>query len=145
MKNILIINGPNLNLLGKREPEIYGSLTLKQINANILKISSENTKVSFFQSNIEGEIVDQIGKACTDENIDGIVINPGAYTHTSIAIHDAIKASHLPVVEVHLSSIYQREDFRHKSIISAACIGQIFGFGAKSYELGLEALLSVLR
>ena len=142
MLNILVINGPNLGLLGKREPEIYGKLSLAEINKNLERT---DVNLSFFQSDIEGEIVNKIGKAWTEENIDGIIINPGAYTHTSIAIHDAIKASNLPVVEVHISSIYGREEFRHKSIISGACVGQVSGFGAMSYVLGLEGLLSVLK
>ena len=145
---ILVINGPNLGLLGKREPAIYGAESLETIN-QLLKEESgkicENIELSFFQSDIEGEIVQKIGEAWTKNGISGILINPGAYTHTSIAIHDAIKASNLPVVEIHLSQIYKREEFRHLSIISSACIGQVAGFGKYSYVLGLNALCHVLR
>jgi 3-dehydroquinate dehydratase-2 len=144
---ILVINGPNLGLLGKREPEIYGSLSLAEIEKVLreeAKKIDKNIDLSFFQSDIEGEIVKKIGDAWTKDGIDAILINPGAYTHTSIAIHDAIKASGLKAVEVHISNIYKREDFRHTSIISSACIGQISGFGVYSYILGLNALLNIL-
>ena len=145
---ILIINGPNLALLGKREPEIYGKSSLNEINKSLVlatkNITNQNIELDFFQSDIEGEIVNKIGKAWTEENVDGILINPGAYTHTSIAIHDAIKASNLPAIEIHLSPIYQREEFRHTSIISSACVGQISGFSTYSYTLGLQALLNIL-
>jgi 3-dehydroquinate dehydratase-2 len=145
---ILVINGPNLGLLGKREPEVYGKISLENINKILMEKSKQidkNIELSFFQSDIEGEIVKKIGEAWTKNNIQGILINPGAYTHTSIAIHDAIKASKLPTVEVHLSQIYKREQFRHVSIISSACIGQISGFGIHSYIYGLEALYTVLK
>jgi 3-dehydroquinate dehydratase II len=150
--NILIINGPNLGLLGKREPEIYGNLTLENIISNVQKKVDEinenkykqnKIKLFHFQSDIEGEIVKKIGEAWTKDNIDGILINPGGYTHTSIAIHDAIKASNLKAIEIHLSHIYKREDFRHTSIISSACVGQISGFGDYGYILGLYAILNI--
>jgi 3-dehydroquinate dehydratase II len=131
---ILIINGPNLSLLGKREKDVYGSFTLKDIENKITKKAKElKVNVEFFQSDIEGEIVKKIGS--TDSN--AIIINPGAYTHTSIAIHDAIKGVNIPSIEVHISHIYKREEFRHKSIISSACIGQISGFSIDSYILAL--------
>jgi len=145
---ILVINGPNLGLLGKREPAIYGTFSLSEIervlNAEALKIQSD-LELSFFQSDIEGEIVKKIGESWTKDGVNGILINPGAYTHTSIAIHDALKASDLPAVEIHLSHIYKREEFRHTSIISSACIGQIAGFGADSYVYGLHALTKILK
>ncbi len=144
---ILVINGPNLSLLGKREPEIYGNLSLDLIYQDLeceAKKLDKNIVFSFFQSDIEGEIVAKIGDAWTNEKISGILLNPGAYTHTSIAIHDAIKACGLPVVEIHLSHIFRREDFRHTSIISSACVGQISGFGGYSYILGFYALVNVL-
>ena len=139
MKNILVIHGPNLNLLGEREPEIYGNFTLDDINAKVAaKAAALGLTADFFQSNSEGEIVDAIGAA--RKKYDGIIINPAAYTHTSVALRDAISASGLPVVEVHLSNIYKREDFRRKSMTAAACVGQISGFGAASYVLAVEAL-----
>ncbi len=143
MKKILVIHGPNLNLLGRREPKVYGKVTLKQINNALNKIArAKKVKLTFFQSNHEGMIVDQIGKS--KSGYDGLLINPAAYTHTSIAIRDAIAAVGIPAVEVHLSNIYAREDFRHKSLITAVCIGTILGFGPASYYLGLEALIDLL-
>ncbi|MCX5706715.1 MAG: type II 3-dehydroquinate dehydratase [Candidatus Omnitrophica bacterium] len=143
MKKILIIHGPNLGLLGQREPSIYGKVTLKEIN-NSLKSLAKKKKVSLTikQSNHEGEIVDLIGKAKNKFN--AILINPAAYTHTSVAIRDAISASGLLTVEVHLSNIYSREEFRQKSLISPVAKGSILGFGPKSYILGLEALLDLI-
>ena len=141
--NILLIHGPNLNLLGKREPEIYGSQPIEYINNNLNNIADKKgVKLQFFQSNSEGEIVTFIG-----ENMDwadGIIINPAAYTHTSVAIRDALAAVDLPVIEVHLSNIYQREEFRHFSYISPVAIGVISGFGAHSYELALLAMIRVV-
>ena len=143
MKKILVIHGPNLNLLGKREPGIYGSVTLPAINKSLQKLArARKAKLTIFQSNIEGEIVDLIGKA--GKKFDAILINPAAYTHTSVAIRDAIAAAAIPAVEVHLSNIYSREKFRHKSLISPVVKGSIFGFGQRSYLLGLEALLDLL-
>ena len=144
MKKILIIHGPNLNLLGSREPEIYGSLTIKKINNDLKKLAKkEKTKVDFFQSNHEGEIVSKIG---TSKGVYGaLVINPAAYTHTSVAIRDAVSAVDVPVIEVHISNIYAREEFRHQSLIAPVAKGQISGFGAKSYELGFLAALNLLE
>ena len=141
---ILIIHGPNLNMLGKREPEIYGSTTLEEINASLTDKAMElGTEITFFQSNSEGEIVSTIQDAMSE--INGIVINPGAYTHTSVAIRDAILSSGLPVVEVHISNIYKREDFRQKSFISGVALGVISGFGVNSYSLGLSGLVKHLN
>ena len=142
-KKILVIHGPNLNLLGKREPGVYGKTTLLQIN-NILKALAGKLKVKLTikQSNVEGEIVDFIQGA--KNKFDGILINPAAYTHTSVAIRDAIAALDINVVEVHLSNIYSREEFRHKSLISPVASGTILGFGAKSYTLGLASLLDLI-
>ncbi len=135
MKKILIINGPNLNLLGKREPEIYGHLTLKDIEEKCKEFSKNiNCELDFRQSNHEGVIIDWLHDS---KEFDGIIINAGAYTHTSIAIHDAIKSIGKKVIEVHLSNIHAREEFRKKSFISSVAIGQISGFGLKSYLMAL--------
>jgi len=143
MKKILIIHGPNLNLLGTREPAVYGKITLAQINRKLQSLAkSKKISIKIVQSNLEGEIVELIGK--TRGKYDGILINPAAYTHTSVAIRDAIAASELPTVEVHLSNIYTREEFRHKSLISPVAKGTIMGFGLDSYLLGLLALLDVI-
>lgn len=141
--NILIINGPNLNLLGKREPHIYGNMTLNDINDKIKNefLNKEEINFEFYQNNIEGEIINKLHESM-DKKVDGIVINAGAYTHTSLAIADAIKAIQIPTVEVHLSNIYSREDFRHKSFLSPCCIGQISGFGYYSYILAIYALIN---
>ncbi len=143
MPRILVIHGPNLDLLGKREPEIYGKISLAQIN-KALKESAREKKIELdiVQTNHEGEIVEIIGK--TGKKIDGIVINPAAYTHTSVAIRDAIQSSKIPVVEVHLSNIYAREEFRHTSLIAPVVKGQVTGFGIHSYLLGLEAVLHLI-
>lgn len=142
--SILVLHGPNLNLLGQREPEIYGSLTLEDINRLLTKQSEElETELSILQSNHEGVLIDATQQAVGQH--DGIVINPGAYTHTSVAIRDALVGVKLPTVEVHLSNIYQRETFRHHSYIAPIAIGQISGFGAESYRLGLQALVNYLR
>ncbi|ABP67816.1 3-dehydroquinate dehydratase, type II [Caldicellulosiruptor saccharolyticus DSM 8903] len=144
MKKILVINGPNLNLLGIREKDIYGSTNYNKLLEIISKKANElNLNTLFFQSNHEGEIIDRIHKAL-DENIDGIIINPGAYTHYSYAIHDAIKAVNIPTIEVHISNIYAREEFRKRSVIAPACVGQISGFGIKSYIIALYALKEIL-
>ncbi|MDD3118004.1 MAG: type II 3-dehydroquinate dehydratase [Victivallales bacterium] len=137
---ILVISGPNLQLLGVRKPEIYGTVTLQDIE-NDLQISAASLgmNISFFQSNHEGEIVDRIA-AARGEQIDGIIINPAAYTHTSVAIRDALEAVAIPAVEVHLSNIHGREEFRRKSLTAAMCIGQISGFGPDGYRLALQAL-----
>jgi 3-dehydroquinate dehydratase-2 len=145
MKKILIIHGPNLNLLGERETSIYGTTTLDEINRNLQKAAKENVvSLSFFQSNHEGDIVDIIGKAPKD-GFSAIVINPAAYTHTSVAIRDALSAVSIPAVEVHLSNIYKREEFRHQSLIAPACVGQVSGFGVQSYILGLLAAVELIQ
>jgi 3-dehydroquinate dehydratase-2 len=142
--SILVLHGPNLNLLGKREPGVYGSDTLERINSFLEEEGqSLQVKISAFQSNHEGALIDAIHAAL--EQHQGILINPGAYTHTSVAIRDAIAAVALPTVEVHLSNVYRRELFRHHSYIAPVAIGQISGFGAESYRLGLHALVHHLR
>jgi len=143
MKRILVIHGPNLDLLGTREPAIYGRTTLAQINNELKKIAKKRkVTLTIKQSNHEGEIVDLIGRA--KSKFDGLLINPAAYTHTSVAIRDAIAASGVLTVEVHLSNIYSREEFRHKSLISPVARGSILGFGPKSYYLGLCALIDLI-
>ncbi|HSK67595.1 MAG TPA: type II 3-dehydroquinate dehydratase [Anaerolineales bacterium] len=140
---ILVLHGPNLNLLGTREPEIYGSLTLADINAKLAVLAGEqHAELVCKQSNHEGDLVDALHDARTWA--DGVVFNPGAYTHTSIALRDAIGAIGIPVIEVHLSNVYAREEFRHVSMISAVCRGKITGLGWRSYTLGLKALLEML-
>lgn len=142
--SILVLNGPNLNLLGQREPGIYGSLTLDRIDALLVEEGIVlNVQISCFQSNHEGDLVDAIHQALGKHQ--GILINAGAYTHTSIAIRDALAGVNIPTVEVHLSNIYKREAFRHHSYIAPIAIGQISGFGAESYLLGLKALVKYLR
>ena len=145
LSTVLILNGPNLNLLGTREPGIYGSFTLEDVNDQ-LKILAQQLSIalSFHQSNHEGDIVDLIHRAWID-GAAGILINAGAYTHTSVAIRDAISAVKLPTVEVHISNIYTREEFRHHSYIAPVSVGQISGFGLDSYTLGLRALASHLK
>ncbi|MDD5129012.1 MAG: type II 3-dehydroquinate dehydratase [Candidatus Omnitrophica bacterium] len=145
MKKILVIHGPNLNLLGTREPAVYGRVTLIKIN-QMLKDQAKKEKAVLVikQSNHEGEIVDLIGNAGKNK-FQGILINPAAYTHTSVAVRDAIAACGLIVVEVHLSNIYSREEFRHKSLISPVAKGTIMGFGPKSYSLGLSAILDLIE
>ena len=140
---ILVLNGPNLNLLGTREPEKYGTQTLADIENFIREEASKlNVEIDFYQSNIEGELVNKIQEA--KGIYDGIVINPAAYTHTSVAIRDAFLAVCIPSVEIHLSNIHTREEFRKSSLIAPACIGQITGFGANSYKLGLIAIVDYL-
>ena len=137
---ILVINGPNLNLLGKRAPEIYGKDTLESILAELEEAGKKKgVDVDAFQSNNEGKIIDKLHEARSI--YDGVIINPGAYTHYSYAIRDAIEAIEIPVVEIHLSNIYSREEFRHKSVISPVCRGTIAGFGKKGYFLALESFL----
>ena len=143
MKKILVIHGPNLNLLGKREPAVYGRVTIEAINKKLLELAEANrVGVKFYQSNVEGNIVSKIQRA--DGEFDAIVMNPAAYTHTSVAIRDAVAAVKIPVVEVHLSNIYAREEFRRQSLIAPAAQGQISGFGAKSYALGLLAAIHLI-
>ena len=139
MKKILLLNGPNLALLGTREPEIYGRTTLADIVALVTDAAhGKGIEVDAFQSDIEGELVSAIGRARGVYN--GIILNPAAYTHTSVALHDAIKASGVPTVEVHLSNVYAREGYRHESLTAGVCAGQICGFGPTGYILALEAL-----
>jgi 3-dehydroquinate dehydratase-2 len=136
LNKVLVINGPNLNMLGIREPGIYGSLTLEDINAGLSQTGMDNDiQLDFFQSNIEGEIINKIHES--SQNYYGIILNAGAYTHYSIAIRDAISSVKDPVIEVHLSNIHKREEFRHKSVIAPVCIGQVSGFGKYSYEMAL--------
>lgn len=140
---VLVLHGPNLNLLGTREPEIYGSLTLAALNAQCEAAAlSLGLSVYFAQHNSEGELIDALHEAGNSDQ--GVIFNPGGYTHSSVALHDAIRAIACPVVEVHLSNIYKREDFRQRSITGAACAGVIQGFGADSYRLALHHLASVL-
>ena len=144
MKKILVIHGPNLNLLGQREPDIYGTVTIKDINARLARLAREHkVTLQVFQSDHEGEIVSKIGKA--KGKISAIVINPAAYTHTSVAIRDALAAVKIPAVEVHLSNIYAREEFRRQSLVAPVAAGQVSGFGAKSYELGFLAALDLVK
>ncbi len=144
MSRILVIHGPNLNLLGTREPDIYGNITIDLINSKLKELAKRNNvELEIFQSNHEGEIVEKIGEARKDIRV--ILINPAAYTHTSIAIRDAISATNIPTVEVHLSNIYAREEFRRTSLIAPVAAGQVSGFGLDSYLLGLEAAIRLIK
>ena len=144
MATIWIINGPNLNMLGVREQQIYGSTSLAEINADLqVRADEAGIDIEFFQSNHEGELVDKIHKAYGV--VDCIIINPGAYSHYSIAIYDALKTVQIPVIEVHLSNIYSREPFRHRSLISPLAVGGIFGLGPLGYRLALDAATQMLK
>jgi 3-dehydroquinate dehydratase-2 len=144
MVKVLILHGPNLNLLGEREPEVYGSMTLVELNERLITYGAAlDLEVTAQQSNIEGELINTLHHARV--SCSGVVFNPGGYTHTSIALRDAIAAIGLPVIEVHLSNVYTREPFRHVSMITPVCSGKIVGFGWRSYTLGLRALADILH
>ena len=143
---VLVLHGPNLNLLGTREPEVYGTATLADIDAALAKLAGElASTVECRQSNHEGQLVDWVHEAKGDPGFEGILVNPGAYTHTSVALRDAVAGVGLPTVEVHLSNIHAREGFRRHSYLSPVCVGVVGGFGANSYSLGLRALIDYLR
>ena len=145
MGKILVIHGPNLNLLGQREQDVYGQTTLEEINDALTEVANGHDAVlDVLQSNHEGEIVDAIGNV-KENQASAILINPAAYTHTSVAIRDAISAVDVPAIEVHISNIYAREDFRHTSLIAPVCHGQISGFGVDSYILGLRAAIQLIK
>ncbi len=144
MNKIIILNGPNLNLLGEREKEKYGNITLIDIEKNCKELAKKNNIIlSFFQSNIEGELVEKIQKARNEYH--GLIINAGGYTHTSVAIHDALKVLKIPIVELHITNIYNREEFRHKSLISKLATGIICGFGSNGYIMALEAITKYIK
>ena len=144
MTTLLILHGPNLNLLGTREPEIYGTLTLADINQKVKDAAAlHGVEIYPVQSNHEGALIDALQEAA--QKADGIIFNPAGYTHTSVALRDTVAAIGIPVVEVHLSNVYAREEFRHKSLLSAVCAGKISGFGWMSYKLALEALVEILK
>ena len=142
--NIIIINGPNLNLLGEREKNKYGTMSLKEIENNCLSFCKKNgLNLTFYQSNIEGEIVEKIQSARSSFN--GLIINAGGYTHTSVAIHDSLKILKIPIIELHITNIYNREEFRHKSLISNAATGVICGFGSEGYIMSLNAINNLIK
>ncbi|MEA3369016.1 MAG: type II 3-dehydroquinate dehydratase [Candidatus Ratteibacteria bacterium] len=144
MAKILVIHGPNLDLLGSREPDIYGKINLAEINKNLRMLAKKaKVKIQIAQSNHEGEIVELIGRS--KKSVDILIINPAAYTHTSVAIRDAILATRISTIEVHLSNIYAREEFRRQSLIAPVAIGQISGFGGQSYYLSLEAAIKIIK
>ena len=144
MNKIIILNGPNLNLLGEREKTQYGSFTLKEIEVNCKDFANGNGIIlSIFQSNIEGEIIEEIQKSRSEQH--GLIINAGGYTHTSVSIHDALKILKIPIIELHISNIYNREEFRHKSLISKVATGVICGFGSNGYLMSLDAMNKFLK
>ena len=144
MNKIIILNGPNLNLLGEREKEKYGNITLRDIEKNCKEFASKNNiDLTLFQSNIEGELVEEIQKARKEHH--GLIINAGGYTHTSVAIHDALKILKIPIIELHITNIYNREEFRHKSLISKIAKGIICGFGTEGYIMALTAMKTYLK
>ena len=144
MAKVVIIHGPNLNMLGRRETGVYGSASLDEINDAVRMLAKElDADVSFFQSNSEGKLIDKIHEAAGA--YDAIVINPGGYTHSSVALRDAVAAVNIPTIEIHISNIYSREEFRHHSFIAPAAVGQICGFGVNSYLLGLRAAVEIVR
>ena len=144
MKKILIINGPNINMLGVREPSVYGNITLSEIEKQMSSLSKElEAELEFFQSNHEGDIVDKIQNSLN--NVSGIIINPAAFTHTSVSIRDALAAVSVPAIEVHISNVYAREEFRHISYTAALCVGQIAGFGIDGYLFALRKLASIIK
>lgn len=144
MEKILVIHGPNLNMLGKREKDIYGNATINEVNESIRILAKEiGVEVVIFQTNSEGTLIDKVQDA--SGRYDAIVLNPGGYTHTSVALRDAISAVDVPTIEVHISNIYRREEFRHHSYISGVAVGQIAGFGVNSYLLGLRAAVELAR
>ncbi len=144
MQKIIILNGPNLNLLGEREKEKYGNVTLKDIENNCKEFAKKNNiVVTFFQSNVEGELVETIQKARNE--FDGVIINAGGYTHTSVAIHDALKILKIPIIELHITNIYNREEFRHKSLISKVATGVLCGFGVDGYITALQSMKNFLK
>ena len=144
MDKIIILNGPNLNLLGEREKSQYGSFTLKDVEKQCEEFAKKNNvNLTLFQSNIEGELVDKIQHSRSEQH--GLIINAGGYTHTSVAIHDALKILKIPIIELHISNIYNREEFRHKSLISKLAKGIICGFGAEGYVMALNAMRTILK
>ena len=144
MNKIIILNGPNLNLLGEREKNQYGTFTLKEVENNCKEYSNNNNiNLTFFQSNVEGELINQIQNS--RNNQDGLIINAGGYTHTSVAIHDALKILKIPIIELHISNIYNREEFRHKSLISKVAKSVICGFGEEGYLMSLQAMKKFLK
>ena len=144
MNKIIILNGPNLNLLGEREKEKYGNVSLKDIEDNCKKFAKNNdVDLTFYQSNIEGELVEEIQKARKEHH--GLIINAGGYTHTSVAIHDALKILKIPIIELHITNIYNREEFRHKSMISKVATGVLCGFGTNGYIMALQAMKTYLK
>ena len=142
MKNIIIINGPNLNLLGEREPSVYGKISMDEY-LKALRADYPRCDIDYYQSNHEGDIIDKLHEIGFNPDIAGIILNAGAYTHTSLAIADAVKAIQVPVIEVHISNVFSREAFRHHSFLSPVCKGVIAGFGLDSYRLALEAILEL--